>query len=162
MSLQETPSRAGKRAIKFSPANIEKIKSFVVQGVNRNKIAERLGVTVGSLQVTCSRLGISLRKPNDYSRSRMSRPVPLGSSAYEKHIGMVSATPPKFEIVLHYRGTTQTTILPLTDSEIARLALEALVQDSTIARLITEAVAGAIKTDMIQEILQKDISVSDA
>ena len=50
MSLQETPSRTGKRAIKFSPANIEKIKSFVAQGVNRNKIAERLGVTVGSLK----------------------------------------------------------------------------------------------------------------
>ena len=127
MSLQETPSRAGKRAIKFSPANIEKIKSFVAQGVNRNKIAERLGVTVGSLQVTCSRLGISLRKPNGYSYGR--RPVAAGSSTYARHIGMVSATPPKFEIVLHRRGTTQSTVLPLTDSHIARLGLEAWVQD---------------------------------
>ena len=160
MSLQETPSRTGKRAIKFSPANIEKIKSFVAQGVNRNKIAERLGVTVGSLQVTCSRLGISLRKPTGYSYGR--RPVAADSSTYARHIGMVSATPPKFEIVLHRRGTTQTTVLPLTDSHIARLGLEAWVQDSNIVRLMTEAVAGAIKRSMIQEILQKDISVADA
>ena len=117
MSLQETPIRAGRRASKFSPANIERIKDFVAQGVNREKIAEHLGVTVGSLQVTCSRLGISLRKPNGCSYSRMSRPVPLGSSADGKHIGMASATPPKFETVLHYRGATQTAILPLTSSD---------------------------------------------
>jgi hypothetical protein len=43
-----------------------------------------------------------------------------------------------------------------------RLGLEAWVQDSNIVRLMTEAVAGAIKRGMIQEILQKDISVSDA
>jgi hypothetical protein len=28
------------------------------------EIAELIGVTVGSLQVTCSRLGVSLRRPN--------------------------------------------------------------------------------------------------
>ena len=151
MSLQETPFRAGRRASKFSPANIERIKEFVAQGVNRKKIAERLGVTVGSLQVTCSRLGISLRKPNGCSYSRMSRPVPLGSSADGKHIGMASATPPKFEIVLHYRGATQTAILPLTSSDIARLALEASVQSSSMLRVISQAVAGAIKRNMIQQ-----------
>ena len=80
-----------------------------------------------------------------------------GSSTYARHIGMVAATPPKFEIVLHRRGTTQTTVLPLTDSHIARLGLEAWVQDSNIVRLMTEAVTGAIK-----RVLQKDISVADA
>ena len=157
MSLQETPSRTGKRAIKFSPANIEKIKSFVAQGVNRNKIAERLGVTVGSLK---SRVLGWESACEGYSYGR--RPVAAGSSTYARHIGMVAATPPKFEIVLHRRGTTQTTVLPLTDSHIARLGLEAWVQDSNIVRLMTEAVTGAIKRGMIQEILQKDISVADA
>jgi hypothetical protein len=127
MSLQETPFRPGRRASKFSPANIERIKEFVAQGVNREQIAERLGVTVGSLQVTCSRLGVSLRKHNGYS---MSRPVPLDNA---KHVGTASVTPPKFEIVLHYRGATQTAILPLTSSDIARLGVEAAWQNSTNA-----------------------------
>ena len=39
MRWQHATCSAGKRAIKFSPANIEKMKSFVAQGVNRNKIA---------------------------------------------------------------------------------------------------------------------------
>ena len=33
------------------------------RGKSREEIAELIGVTVGSLQVTCSRLGISLRRP---------------------------------------------------------------------------------------------------
>ena len=52
MSLQETPTRRGRRATKFSPANVEKIKDFVAQGFKREEIAEVLEVTVGSLQVT--------------------------------------------------------------------------------------------------------------
>ena len=32
------------------------------RGKSREEIAELIGVTVGSLQVTCSRLGISLRR----------------------------------------------------------------------------------------------------
>ena len=31
--------------------------------MSREEIAEIIGVTVGSLQVTCSRLGLSLRRP---------------------------------------------------------------------------------------------------
>jgi hypothetical protein len=34
----------------------------VAEGISRDEIANRLGVTVGSLQVTCSRLGISFRR----------------------------------------------------------------------------------------------------
>src|SRR6476619_6497139 len=57
----EAPLVKGNRR-KFTPSNIAKIKEFVAQGVSRDEIANRLGVTVGSLQVTCSRLGISLRR----------------------------------------------------------------------------------------------------
>src|SRR5262245_42953506 len=51
------------RATKFTPQTIQKIKEMVPQGLSREEIAQRLGVTVGSLQVTCSKLGISLRRP---------------------------------------------------------------------------------------------------
>jgi len=55
------PSVRGRR-VKFTPQAIEKIKKFVAEGISRDEIANRVGVTVGSLQVTCSRLGISLQR----------------------------------------------------------------------------------------------------
>jgi hypothetical protein len=59
------PSKAkpGTRAIKFTPELIGQIKDLIKRGTSQEKIAETIGVTVGSLQVTCSRLGISLRPP---------------------------------------------------------------------------------------------------
>jgi hypothetical protein len=57
-----SPPARGRRAVKSTPQAIEKIKKFVAEGISRDEIANRVGVTVGSLQVTCSRLGISLRR----------------------------------------------------------------------------------------------------
>src|SRR5215467_2745633 len=54
---------------KFTPQAIEKIKDQVKQGLGREEIAKSLNVTVGSLQVTCSRLGISLRRPRVHDPS---------------------------------------------------------------------------------------------
>ena len=48
--------------MKFTPQAIEKIRDLMAQGASRDEIANLLEVTVGSLQVTCSRLGISLRR----------------------------------------------------------------------------------------------------
>jgi hypothetical protein len=68
MTLVELPSKSGRR-VKFTPERIEQIR-----------IAETIEVTVGSLQVTCSRLGISLRRPrspNFMARPPRPRPVAL-------------------------------------------------------------------------------------
>jgi hypothetical protein len=51
------------RATKFTPVNIRQIINLVERGKNREEIAEIIGVTPGSLAVTCSKLGISLRRP---------------------------------------------------------------------------------------------------
>jgi hypothetical protein len=51
------------RPIKFTPERIQQIRNVVERGKSREEIAELIEVTVGSLQVTCSRLGISLRRP---------------------------------------------------------------------------------------------------
>ena len=51
------------RQIKFTPERLQQIRNLVERGKSREEIAELIGVTVGSLQVTCSRLGISLRRP---------------------------------------------------------------------------------------------------
>ena len=84
-----TPAPTRGRQIKFTPERLQQIKNLVERGKSREEIAELIGVTVGSLQVTCSRLGISLRRPlfnktigllrrDDARFSRVSAP---GSSA---------------------------------------------------------------------------------
>jgi hypothetical protein len=51
------------RPTKFTPERIQQIKNLVAEAKSREEIAELIEVTVGSLQVTCSKLGISLRRP---------------------------------------------------------------------------------------------------
>ena len=74
MTLQEN---ATTRRRKFTPGNIQKIKDWVAQGISREEIAKLIDVTVGSLQVTCSRLGISLRIPKIFDCSRGARNTPV-------------------------------------------------------------------------------------
>ncbi len=60
MSYQHLPeAKARERATKFTPERIQQIKALVARGETREQIAAIIGVTVGSLQVTCSRLGKS-------------------------------------------------------------------------------------------------------
>ena len=47
---------------KFTPERLEQIRNLVALGKSREEIAGSLGVTVGTLQVTCSKRGISLRR----------------------------------------------------------------------------------------------------
>jgi transposase-like protein len=51
------------RQTKFTPERRQQIVNLVERGKSREEIAELVGVTVGTLQVTCSRFGISLRRP---------------------------------------------------------------------------------------------------
>ena len=51
------------RPTKFTPERIRQISNLVERGKSRDEIAEIIGVTTGTLQVTCSKLGISLRRP---------------------------------------------------------------------------------------------------
>jgi hypothetical protein len=62
MTMTNVSASPRGRRVKFTPQVIEQIKDSVAAGISRDEIANRVGVTVGSLQVTCSRLGISLRR----------------------------------------------------------------------------------------------------
>src|SRR5262245_60314954 len=57
------PLTTRSRSIKFTPERLQQIINLVERGKSRDEIATILDVTIGSLQVTCSRLGISLRRP---------------------------------------------------------------------------------------------------
>ena len=95
---------ANGRPIKFTPERLQQIKNLVERGLSRERIAETIGVTLGSLQVTCSRLGISLRRP------RPSNGLPPQQSSDEPTMPEHRA---KFELWMQYRGRERIIELPL-------------------------------------------------
>jgi hypothetical protein len=63
------------RPTKFTPERIEQIRHLVALGMSREEIAGILGVTLGSLQVTCSKLGVSLRRLNPKLNPQLNLPA---------------------------------------------------------------------------------------
>jgi hypothetical protein len=68
------------RQTKFTPERLSQIVNLVERGRSREEIAELVGVTVGTLQVTCSRFGISLRRPRFNTGTSYLRPSKVCSS----------------------------------------------------------------------------------
>ena len=60
--LELQPLNRG-RPTRFTPERIQQVRNLVERGKSQDEIAEIIGVTTESLQVTCSKLGISLRRP---------------------------------------------------------------------------------------------------
>ena len=163
MTMTNASLSARGRRIKFTPQVIEKIKEFVAEGISRHEIANRLGVTVGSLQVTCSRLGISLRRIISADGSgRHTADVRLGSVGVAHVQEQKEASQPaaraapltKFAITMRHRGKEQTTDIPFSSPAIEILALEAMSRGLDIAELMGQVLVTAINKDMIQKILR--------
>jgi len=167
MTNASPPARG--RRIKFTPQVIEQIKGFVAVGISRDEIANRVGVTVGSLQVTCSRLGISLRRiilPNGSARHTADvrgRTIPIACSVGSAHVreqkevsqpAARAAPVAQFAITMRRQGKEQTTDVPLPSPAIEVLALEALSRDLNIPELIGRVLVAAINKDMIHKILR--------
>ena len=75
MQLESTVPLSRGRPTKFTPERIQQIYNLVERGKSRDEIAEIIGVTMGTLQVTCSKLGISLRRPTfDLGTGLLPRP----------------------------------------------------------------------------------------
>jgi len=149
---------------KFTPQVIKNIKDFLAEGISRDEIANRLGVTVGSLQVTRSRLGISLRRiisPNGSRRHTADvRPGSVGIAHVreQKEVSQreaCAAPVAKFAITMRHRGKEQASDIPLSSAEIEVLALEATWRDLAIADLMGQILISAINKDMIHEIFRE-------
>jgi hypothetical protein len=166
MTMTNASLSARGRRIKFTPQVIEKIKEFVAEGISRHEIANRLGVTVGSLQVTCSRLGISLRRSHSNLRrhtadvrGRIPAPgsVGIAHTREQKEVSQPAArSAPWATLVatIRHRGKEQRSEIPLPSPAIEVLALEAMSRDLDIAELIAQVLVTAINKDMIQKILR--------
>ena len=163
MTMTNASQSVKGRRVKYTPQVIEKIKEFVAEGISRDEIANRLGVTVGSLQVTCSRLGISLRRIIFPSCSRRHtadvRPGSVGIAHVreQKRVSQPEACAApvgKFEIVMRHQDKEHTADIPLSSATIEVLALEATWRDLAIAELIGQSLVAAINKDMLHKILR--------
>jgi hypothetical protein len=134
-------------AKKFTPENIERIKDWVAQGVGRDEIASRLDVSVGSLQVTCSRLGIGLRR-RSAGVQRSIEHVRRGDHAAQA----------KLTLLMQTRNRQAAFDLPLRQDLLVQLALEASFRDLTTAGL--KIVNQAMEKDLVGEILGNGSSPS--
>ena len=156
MTLKKNATPSGRRTTKFTPENIQKIKDWVARGICREDIAKSLDVTVGSLQVTCSRLGISLRRHDNAPRDRLgSRTFSSIDLVYRAHLQREPTSRANFQLVLKAQGTEQATDLAFTTSDVARIGLEASAQGLGMTDLTSQVLTQALKKGLIQEILAK-------
>jgi hypothetical protein len=151
------PQRGRRR--KFTPEAIEKIKELRNQGARREDIADSLGVSVNSLSVTCSRLGLSLRSEHHTAdQDASAKPAPHGIAQAREHKEASQAaadtTPSgKFSVVVRCGDKEIATDIPFTPRQVVALTVNAALQDARLTKLLTRLLVSAIKKDMIQQIL---------
>jgi hypothetical protein len=134
------------RPSKFTPDRVQQIKDLVARGVSCEEIASLVGVTVGTLKVICSRLGVSLRKP----RSRTGL-LPLRAATRVPP----SANTATFSICVRYNGKEQSSELPLTPTMVGQLALEASSRDQKISDLAKDLLRAVTEKGLIDEVLKE-------
>jgi hypothetical protein len=138
-------AKAQQRHRKFTPERIQQIKDLVVRGETCEQIAATIGVTVGSLKVTCSRLGISLRRPKV-------KLLPKTATGTARTVGAASQAP-TFTIDMKYKGQEHSTELPFTPDMIGHLALEASFREQEIGELAKDILVSVFEKGLIQELL---------
>jgi hypothetical protein len=158
----DAPFVRGRQPTKFTSHNIARIKEWVAQGVGRDEIASRLEVTVGSLQVTCSRLGVSLRKSSSANGSGATRPLDGVQRSIERVRQVDDSPPAKFTLLIQKQCRQAAFDLPLCQDLIRQLALEASVRGQTTADLIANIVRQAMQKDVVGKILRIGNSRSKA
>ena len=101
---------------------------------------------MGTLKVTCSRLGISLRRP----KVKLLPPKTATGTASTVGAAGEIAT---FTISMKYKGQEHSTALPLTPNMISHLALEASFRDQEIGELAKDILVSVLEKGLIQELL---------
>jgi hypothetical protein len=137
------------RQKKLTPERIQQIKDFVQSGVSSEAIAAAVGVTVGTLKVSCSKLGISLRRPRLASgNGRLPSRVVISRN-------MDTSFAAKFTVLVRCHGDERGTELPLTTAMIGRLGLEAASRDLTISELAGDLIVAVAKQGLVQRVLKE-------
>ena len=148
------PLVKGRQPTKFTPNNIARIKEWVAQGVCRDDIANRLEVTVNSLQVTCSKLGISLRKRSLANGAIPPVGVVQRSTENIRHVDDFAR--PKCKLLIQKQGKQAEFELPVHQGLMEQLALEASVRGQSVIDLIGTIVSQVVRKDLVAELLRND------
>ena len=144
------------RPLKFTPERIQQIKNLVERGTGRDEIAALIGVTVGSLAVTCSRLGISLRRPKLNNGINVLQRRRLVSTLLKREPTHMKPDEAKFALILQYNGRECTTDLLLSPDKIGILALEAEFRSMSISAFISELITSTVKNDLFRQMLDTE------
>jgi hypothetical protein len=165
-AITATAQSSRGRRKKFTPEAIDKIKELRKRGARREDIAHSLGVSVNSLSVTCSRLGISLRSEHDTAdQDARTKPAPDGIAQAREHKEVSQAaadtTPSgKFSLIIRCGDKEIATDIPFTPRQVVALAVNAALRDARLTKLLAQLLVSAIKKDMIQQILSSEKSPS--
>ena len=114
-------------------------------GETCERIAAIIGVSMGTLKVTCSRLGISVRRPKV-------RLLPSRTTGAARTVGAAGEIA-TFAISMKYKGQERNIALPLTSNMISQLALEASFRDQKIGELAKDLVESVMKNGLFKEVL---------
>jgi hypothetical protein len=161
----------GRRPTKFTADRIELIRNLVERGTSRDEIARLLDVSLGSLQVTCSKLGISLRRSvADNGLRRREQQHRNGGVRYnpivrtdttsrrsdDEHIRTSSdnaSEPVHFAVTVRYRDVERATDLALTAAMIARMTAEAHFRNMRIHELVGDLITATLHKNLVQRVL---------
>ena len=146
------------RPLKFTPERIQQIKNLVERGTGREEIAALIGVTVLSLAVTCSRLGISLRRPKLNNGVKVLQRRRPASTLLKREPTYIKPDEAKFALILQYNGRGCATELPLSPDKIGILALEAEFRGMSIGAFISELITSTVKNDLFRRVLDTEIT----
>jgi hypothetical protein len=164
---------------------VQQLRNLVERGKSRDEIAEIIGVTAGTLQVTCSKLGISLRRPSfDMSTGLLPRAFPnqsgsppessekkcAGGLYAAQEVEQARAGAPSavgsdgkmdggiaiaFAIRMLYKGQERSIGLPLDKEMIAQLAIEAEIRGIRIGEFVATLIRAILKKDLFHLIRDK-------
>ena len=159
----------GRRPTKFTADRIELIRNLVERGTSRDEIARLLDVSLGSLQVTCSKLGISLRRSvADNGLRRREQQHRNGGVRYnpivrtdttsrrsdDEHTSSDNASEPvHFAVTVRYRDVERATDLALTAAMIARVTAEAHFRNMRIHELVGDLITATLHKNLVQRVL---------
>jgi hypothetical protein len=133
----DTISASSGRSIRFTPERMQQIRNLVERGLSREQIAETIGTTLGSLQVTCSKYGISLRRP----QSSLLRPPRSPDKSREVVMSEANGgSAQNVKLMLLMNDKSLTFELPM--AILVRLVLQAEVRDVRLSDLIIEKLSG--------------------
>jgi len=112
--------------------------------MSREQIAETIGVTIGSLQVTCSKHGISLRRPklnNGVGHAPHKLNNGVGHGPRSRNDTPAQDRRAELALRLRYRGIDRTVELPLL---LGRLVIEAHFRNLSISDLTAKLIIAGL------------------